>query len=192
MSDLRQEFLSTNGPGSLGPQEVASPSVPHTPLLLKGLVERFRVCWEVRPEYVEGGSEKRQIGFALELSGTHEGGMEDPSPSCQPCQQIFAALQVIAGDILPRERRPSTYEIEPSDLDIHYVRSHAHENGLGVTLTIRILHRDGSERPVDVCQVRCLTEMKERLEELGACERAWTSQKKSCPSATPTNETEAL
>ena len=49
-------------------------------LNIKELVERFRVCWEVWPEYRIVRGEKRQIGYALELSGTHEPGVEHDVP----------------------------------------------------------------------------------------------------------------
>ena len=145
------------------------------PLILKELVERFHVCWEAWPEYAIVGHEKRQIGFALELSGTHAPGVEHPSPGCRHCQEVFGALRVIAVHILPREKRDSSYEIGPYDQAIHY--SHSRRNRPDVTLSIQIRHRSGFERPVDACEVRCLTEMKQRLVELGAPEGQWTSKK---------------
>ena len=158
---------------------VATPSLERTPEFLREVVGHFRVCWEVWPECIFVGHEKRQIGFALELSGTHAPGVEHPSPGCGYCHEVFAALQVIAAHILPREIRDSSYEISPYDQAIHY--SHSRRNRPDVTLAIRILHRSGFERPVDACEVRCLAEMKQRLAELGACEGQWTSGKESRP-----------
>ena len=144
------------------------PSLAEGPAVLCELVQRYRVCWEVWPDYVVVAGRKRQIGFQLELSGTHERGVEHPTPGCQHCREVFAALQVIAVHILPREERPSVYQIESFEPAIHY--SPMRRNRPEVSLTIRITHRNHFDRPVDECAVRCLEEMKQRLRELGASE----------------------
>lgn len=147
----------------------------HAPSVLRELVERFRVCWEVWPEYHMVGREKRQIGFALELYGTHEDGAEHTESGCPECQRVLAALHVIAGWIVPKEIRPSYYPLEPYREAISC--SPARGNRPDITLTVKIIHREGYERPVDACEVRCLKEMKQGLRELGTCERQWTSHK---------------
>lgn len=159
-----------------GAEKVSMETTRRAPLLLTKLVERFRVCWQVWPEYIFVGREKRQIGFMLELCGTHEPGVDHPAPGCPHCQRVFVALQAIADGILPHERRASKYEIEPYRQAISYSR--ARGNRSDVTLTIRILHREGFEGPVDECEVRCLKEMKQRLKELGACEGQWATRKR--------------
>ncbi len=140
--------------------------------ILKELVRRFRVCWKVWPEDAFVGDQKRQIGYQLELAGTHEPWVEHPEPGCEHCQRIFAALRDIADWILPREERPSTYEIGPYDQAIRYMPMR--RNRPDVILTVRILHREGYERPVDECEDRCLKEMEGRLKELGAGRLTWT------------------
>lgn len=142
---------------------------------LRELVGRYRVCWEVWPEYLYVQKERRQVGFQLELCGTHEPEVEHPEPGCPDCQRIFVALRAIADWILPSEKRPSTYEIGPYDQAIRY--SSVRRNRPDVTLTVKILHREGFERSVDACEVRCLKEMQQGLKELGACERQWSARK---------------
>lgn len=142
---------------------------------IAGLVERFRVCWEVWPEYRFVGSEKRQIGFSLELYGTHEPQVAHPTPGCEHCLRVFTALQTIAAFILPREIRPSTYSIEIYDGALHY--SHRRRDRPDVELPIKILHRHEFELPVDPCEIQCLNEMKQRLLELGACQGVWAPPK---------------
>ena len=137
-----------------------------TPMVLREHVERFRVCWESRPEYLYVRGERRQIGFVLELAGTHEPGVEHPEPGCEHCQRVFAALRDIADWILPREKRPSVYDIGCYEQAIRH--SSAHQNRPDIILTIRILHRNDFEQPADECQSRCLEEMTQRLTELGA------------------------
>ena len=135
------------------------------------LVRNFRVCWEVWPEHMVVAGQKRQVGFTLELNGTHAPDMEHPEPSCHHCRRVFLALGSIARHILPKDRRPSMYEIQPYDQAIHYTPLRHNRND--VVLAIKILHREGLERPVDACEVHCLQEMEARLGELGACKGRW-------------------
>jgi hypothetical protein len=144
--------------------------IESAPTRLKDMAERFRVCWEVWPEEIFTVS-KRQIGYALELIGTHEAGVEHPQPGCEHCRHVFEALREIAEWVLPRETRPSIYEIGPFDQSLRY--SPARRNRPDVILTVKILHREGFDRPVDECEDRCLKEMEQRLRELGASRKQW-------------------
>ena len=106
--------------------------------LLRDTVKRFQVCWEVWPEQMYVQHEKRQIGFALELAGTHEAGVEHPTPGCEHCRRVFAALQDIAMYILPQEERPSTHEIEHYRQALQYTPKR--RNRPDVILTVKISH----------------------------------------------------
>lgn len=144
---------------------------------LEELVERFRVYWRVWPESVYVDGKERQIGFELDLLGTHEPWVKHPEPGCEHCLRVFAALHEIAEWILPKEERPSTYEIEVFDPAIRY--SAAHKDRPDVQLTIRILHRNGWDQPVDECEERCLREMKAHLAEIGAYRQSWRKHVRS-------------
>jgi hypothetical protein len=148
-----------------------------TPSVVKGLVERFHICSEAWPEYHMVGQEKRQIGFALDLYGAHEDGAAHTDPDCPECRRVLAALHVLAGWIVPKEVRPSYYPLEPYRQAISY--SPARGNRPDITLTIKVVHGQGYERPVDTCEIRCLREMEERLRELGAPERRWSPRRGS-------------
>ena len=139
--------------------------------LATDLVRQFRVCWEVCPEYAFVNQERRQVGFILELYGTHETWVEHPEAGCDECLRVFHALQTIAEDILPQEYRPSRSDLGIYDQAIHYDRKRAERPD--VVLPIKITHREGYDRPVDECENRCLKEMKQRLLELGAREGRW-------------------
>jgi hypothetical protein len=132
---------------------------------LKSLVRRFSVCWDTWPEETYVQHVKRQIGFGIELAGTHEAGVEHPTPGCLHCQRVYTALKQIAEWILPREIRDSHYDLSDFDQSIGYLP--AHGNRPDVTLTIRIQHRERFKEPVDACEKRCLQEMEQRLMELG-------------------------
>ena len=139
--------------------------------LLAELVSRFRVCWEVWPEYAYVEQERRQVGFVLELYGTHEPGVEHPEAGCDECLRVFTALQTIAEGVLPQEHRPSRYDMGAYDQSIHYAPKRATRPD--VVLPIKIIHREGFERPVDECERLCLKEIEQRLRELGAGEGRW-------------------
>ena len=139
---------------------------------LADLVKRYQVCWEVWPECLMVSGNVRQIGFELELSATHEFETEHDGPGCPACQRIYGALHALADWILPREERPSMYEIGPYETALRY--SAVRRNRPDVTLSVKIVHRRGFEQPVDDCELRCLKEMKGHLAELGACERQWS------------------
>ena len=145
--------------------------------VLAEYVQRFRVCWEVWPEYLMSSSGRRQVGFELELSGTPEFGSGQESPGTPECRKVYVALHAIADWIFPKEERPSMYEIEPYEHALHY--SSARSNRPDVTLSVKILHRSGFDQPVDACEVRCLQEMEQRLIQLGARQRQWPGRKSS-------------
>ena len=149
-------------------QEAHSNTAPQA---MKESVDRFHVRWEALPDYYYVKKVKRQIGFNLELTGTHEAGVEHPQPGCEHCRKVWKALKEIADWIVPKEERDTDYEIVPYDQSIHYdaLRKFQPE----VSLKIWIRHRSGFDREVDTCEVRCLNEMTQRLKEIGARKGKW-------------------
>ena len=146
-------------------------TIEYNTKLLTDLVREFQVCWEVSPVYAYVREERKEVGFVLELYGTHEPWVEHPEAGCDHCLRVFTALQTIAEGILPEEFRPSRSDLGIYDQAIHYARKRAGRPD--VVLPIKITHREGYERPVDECENRCLTEMKQRLREMGAYEGRW-------------------
>jgi 2-alkenal reductase len=142
---------------------------------LEELVRRYQVCWDVWPEEAMVDGKRRQIGFELELSGTHPPEVKNASPGCDHCQEIFGALLEIAEHILPsKSDRPSKYLIGPYEHSIRY--SQKRGSRPDISLTIKIVHRQGLG-PVDECEQRCLKVMEERLVALGASEGTWQAHK---------------
>ncbi len=140
---------------------------------LKALVSDHQVCYEVWPEHLIVQGESVQVGFGLELCGTHGHDDTHPMPGCAQCYQLYTDLKRIADWIEPQEQRPSQYEIQPFDRALH--ESAKRRFRPEVTLTIKILHREGFDQPVDDCEQRCLTEMVQKLGELGATRGKWRS-----------------
>ncbi len=138
---------------------------------VRDFVRRFRVCWEVSPERAVVDKEIRNIGFSLQLYGTHEPGTQHISPGCEHCRRVQSALSKIADEILPRERRLSRYEVAVENQSLSY--SHMRGDRPDVRVTIQILHRGAWDQPIDECEARCLKDMELALSELGACKDAW-------------------
>jgi hypothetical protein len=98
---------------------------------------------------------------------------------CEHCRPVQTALKEIANWILPREERPSMYDIDIDNQALGY--SPAHGNRPDISLIIRITHRGVIERPVDECEVRCLQEMEQSLKNLGASKGRWASHASGSP-----------
>ena len=57
-------------------------------------VRQHKVSWKVWPIYhVKPKGEKVQIGFELELSGTHHEPKEPPEPGCVECVTVYKDLK---------------------------------------------------------------------------------------------------
>jgi len=138
---------------------------------LRELVERFEVCWEALADCYYVKKQIRQIGFQLELTGTHEEGVERPSPGCERCRRVWRALKMIADWVIPKEIRDSDYDVYPFEQTIQYNRKRKFRPE--VSLSIWIRHRSGFDREVDACEERCLNEMMQKLREIGARKGKW-------------------
>lgn len=152
----------------------AHPTAPTSERLerLKDFVRQHRVCWEVLPEQlvVEGG-QILQVGFNLNLCGAHAHDSDRPRPGCEQCVVIYRHLREIAEWIVPKDERPSRYEIEIFDSAVRY--DPVRDNRPDVTVTIKILHRSQVDAPVDQCEVFCLHEMEEKLSQIGVQYQRW-------------------
>ena len=138
---------------------------------LKDMVEMHHVCYEIWPELLMVKNRQVKVGFNLELAGTHEHGTSTLSPGCPRCIRTFDDLRQIAEWIMPKEERPSRYEIEPYDRALH--ESAQRKFIPEVVLSMKILHRHGFDQPVDACEERCLKEMRVKLAELSVRAGEW-------------------
>lgn len=145
--------------------------------ILKELVIEHKVCWDLWPEYLHVKGARVQIGFELDLVGIHHKPDHLPCPGCGECGTVYNALKQIALWIMPHEERASRYDIQIFDDSLHYAP--IRDLRPDVTLAIKILHRDGFDKPVDACEVKCLNEMEEKLRKLGAWKGEWKSSKHS-------------
>ena len=144
---------------------------------IREFVVQHKLCWEVYPEYhINREGNKTQIGFQLDLMGTHYHPEQPPLPGCVECVKVYDDLKQIAQWIMPNEERDSVYEIKRFDISIHQAPLRKFRKD--ITLTIKILHREGFDRPTDACEVGCLKEMEKKLKELGAYQGYWRESSK--------------
>ena len=132
------------------------------------LVEKHRVRWALYPErrVNHETGEIEQIGFEIDLMGTHDAPPKPPLPGCDECVVVFRALSRIASWCVPAEHRDSVYDIGSFDARL---RQHPPTfERQDVQVTLKILHREGYERPVDDCERRCLSDIEARLRSVGA------------------------
>ncbi|HLE63766.1 MAG TPA: hypothetical protein VI750_11520 [Pyrinomonadaceae bacterium] len=145
---------------------------------LREIARKHQVCYEVWPERSVAQGRKIQIGFELQLCGTNSHiaakGGQQPVPGCEYCHSTYEDLRQIAEWILPREERPSRYDIGGFDRALH-VAPHSRQSRSEVVVSIHIMHRADFNRDVDDCEHRCLKEMRDRLNQLGICEGKWLS-----------------
>ncbi len=147
------------------------------PPFLAELVKRYRVCWEVWPEYSMVDGQEKLVGFELTLSGTHESATQHTGPGCLSCRRIYSALHSLTEWVFPQEEQPSIYQSRSYEAALRYSAVRGSQAALAVkievTLKVKIVLLKKFEQPADECEKRC-RETKEHLSELGTCERPWS------------------
>jgi hypothetical protein len=144
-------------------------------------VFRHKVVFEIRPAYAIVEDRRRQIGFDVEIYGTHGQGVLDghepqPTPGCASCVAVWDDLHEIANAVRPPEDRETGYYVEPFDHALRYFtkrRPSANRDRPDVELNIEVRHREGFNREVDACESRCVQEIVAGLRDLGVQEGTW-------------------
>jgi hypothetical protein len=148
---------------------------------LRQLIAKHKVVFEIRPTYVIYEGERLQVGFDVELYGTHsqavlEGREEQPIPGCERCEQVWKDLREIATAALPPDDRPTGYYVESFDHSLRYSpkrRARTGRDRPDVELLIEVRHREGFNRDVDPCESKCVQDIVAALRALGVQERTW-------------------
>lgn len=131
---------------------------------LHELVRDNRLHFEVEPEIAIRGNERVKVGFEVRLWAAHERGAR-ALPGCAKCRDLVAELRRVAEWAIPAEHRPTRIEIEPFQPALY--DSKVVPGADEIAIAIRLVHRDGYERPIDACEERSLKEIRQRLRALG-------------------------
>jgi len=146
-------------------------AVTMTSATLRELAESSRarqVHFDVEPEIVIRGSERVKVGFQVHLWAVHPKGAR-ALPGCPKCWDLVEDLRRLAEEVVPAEERSSRTELVPFRPALY--DSRVVPGADEVSVTIRLIHREGYERPIDECEERCLKEIRARLRALGIQER---------------------
>jgi hypothetical protein len=135
---------------------------------LRELARRLRVHYEVAPEVVVRRGERIKVGFEIHLWAVHDKGAR-PLPGCAKCLALVDELRRVADWMLPLDERPTRAELQPFHPALY--ESRIVPDSDEVALSIRLIHREGYDRPIDACEERCLRELRSKLRQLGVPER---------------------
>jgi hypothetical protein len=135
---------------------------------LAEIARAHRVHFDVEPEVVMRGADRVKVGFQVNLWAVHPKGSR-ALPGCPKCWDLVEDLRRIAEEVVPSDDRPSRTELAPFRPALY--ESRVVPDSDEVSVTIRLLHRDGYDNPVDRCEERCLKEIRSRLIALGIPER---------------------
>lgn len=126
------------------------------------------VHFDVEPEILVRGSERVKVGFLVHLWAVHPKGSR-VLPGCARCWGLVDDLRRIAEDVVPPDDRPSRTELDPFRPALY--ESRVVPGADEVSVTIRLIHRSGYDRPIDACEELCLKAIRARLRDLGVRER---------------------
>jgi hypothetical protein len=135
-----------------------------------GWLNGFAVFWHVWPYRTVIDREVRQIGFELELMGSHCLDPNHLNPGCPQCRRVRSALLVVAkhltDHVFPNLEESLTYDIEPHPTSVVYSANRA-----CVTLSIIVMRRHAFDRAMDGSDNFVLGNVKKSMAELGITER---------------------
>jgi hypothetical protein len=136
---------------------------------LQEAVKRFEVCWEATPEFAGVNHDRNQVGFVVELYGTHDRRDVVPTAGCKHCIPVLQALLDIADYAVPETWRDALDSVRAHS-GLEYARERGGRPDVVVAITL-IPRLEG--RPDVEAIGPCLSGVTERLSSVGACERSW-------------------
>jgi len=119
------------------------------------------------------GNTKIQVGYELDLYAQHDPGVK-ADPGCHECRDLHDILKILAIQVLPKENRPSRYQIEEFDAAFH-IRPETNLK-VEVVLKMLIIHREDFFAPVDLCEQKCSAEIQRNLARLGVQPKVWSQK----------------
>ncbi len=155
--------------GLFGKEDIAGSESEGLLLALREMVGHFQITWGVTPLHEsdpEGGTE---IGFVLELNGTHEPVPDHAERSCHHCANLLLALRIVGDWLFPRQGKCSFCEVQV------YHNFVCGDEGVQArpcsTRALRLVSQPETHCRFGACHVWCMTKLTERLSRIGAVER---------------------
>jgi hypothetical protein len=141
-----------------------APGSQENEAVLRELIQRHKVYWQVWPQQVVRGASRVQVGFRIGLLGTHDHPQRNPIAGCSECWKVYRSLCSVAQWLVPQPDRESEARIAPFDTTLLYSPGRERKD---VMLTINIVNRG------DPDDLRCRSQIEERLRRLGAPQGTW-------------------
>ena len=142
----------------------ASVSKPNLNTTLNGY---FAGC-SVWPVYLPMNGERRQIGFEVELVGSHSPDPHHLEPGCLACSRVqlklLAIAETVIASIAPNLRQSVRCEIHARPTSILCWPRLG--NRSLVSVSIGIFHQHRFDCPIDQSEIATLNDVKEHLAEL--------------------------
>jgi hypothetical protein len=129
----------------------------------------YFVGCNVWPVYIPINGERRQIGFEVELVGSHSTDPHHFHPGCLECNRVRLKLLTVAETVIaslaPTLRQSVRCEIHARRASILYWPRLG--NRSFVSVGIQIFHQHGFDCPIDRSEIATLNDVKESLAQLG-------------------------
>ena len=155
--------------GLFGKEDITRSDSERLLLALREMVEHFQITWGVRPLHQSDSEVSVEIGFVLELNGTHEPVADHAKWSCLHCANLLLALRIVGDWLFPREGQCSFCEVQVyhnfvcGDEEV--------EARICSTRALRLVSQPETRCRFGACHVWCTTKLTERLNRIGAVER---------------------
>ena len=159
--------------GLLGSEGIAGSDPQGFILALREIVEHFQITWGVTLLHESDSGESVEIGFVLDLNGTHESAADHLRRTCRHCANLMLALRIIGDWMFPPQGKCSFCEVQTYS---NFVRRDQQDQSEACsTRALRLVSHSGTRCQLGTCHVWCMTNMTERLNRIGAVERGRNS-----------------
>lgn len=156
--------------GLLGNEDIGVNEPQGLILALTEIVEHFQITWGVTPLHESAAGESVEVGFVLDLHGTHEPAANHRERTCQHCANLMLALRIIGDWLFPPQGKCSSCEVQAYN---NFIRGDQQGQPEACsTRAIRLVSHLGARCPLGACHAWCMTKMTERLNAIGVVARA--------------------
>jgi hypothetical protein len=155
--------------GLFGKEDIARSNSDGLLLALREMVEHFQITWGVSPLHQADSGVSVEIGFVLDLNGTHEPVADHAERSCRHCANLMLALKIVGDWLFPRQGKCSFCEVQ-----VYHNFVCGDEHGQGqecATRALRLVSQPETRCQLGACHAWCMTKLTERLNRIGAVER---------------------
>ena len=137
---------------------------------MQSLVTEYGVFWQLWPQFEQTHSERRLVGFEVELFGSHASNLNHVDPACSTCSYVRSVLLAIA-DLMPEKltlsRDSITCNIDSHSNSIVCLPAFGNRSAAWVSIYVLLNRANGESFETD----NLLTEIKNFLSRCGIHQR---------------------